>query len=138
MRLAGFILALALVAPSLAGAETKTTVYTYNADATLTSITEMSDGGSKTTYFTWDNFEADPNTPSTGTVTAANGNLIGIGTTPGDDSVSSWRHDVLDRLVRVTNGQGTGLRTNTTPMSFWPLRSTPTHPKRMAFNTTTR
>ena len=108
MRVAGFFLALglALVAPSLADAETKTTVYTYNADGALTSITETSDGGSKTTYFTWDNFEADPNSPSTGTVTAANGNLIGMGTTPGDDSVSSWHHDVLDRLVRVTHGQG--------------------------------
>ena len=107
MRVAGFFLALglALVAPSLADAETKTTVYTYNADGALTSITETSDGGAKTTYFTWDNFEADPSSPSIGTVTAANGNLIGMGTTPGDDSVSSWHHDVLDRLVRVTHGQ---------------------------------
>ena len=105
MRGASLIVLAVFALQGRAEADTTATVYTYNADGALTSITETTEGrsGSKTTYFTWDNFEADPSSPSTGTVTAANGNLISMGTVPGDDSLSSWRYDNLDRLVRATN-----------------------------------
>ena len=43
--------------------------------------------------------------PSTGTVPAAKGNLVGYGPSPGDGSGWSGRYDLLDRLVRVTNPQ---------------------------------
>ena len=96
-RTALFVATLAWCSPLPANAETTTTVYTYNRDGALTSITETSDGSSKTTYFGWDNFDA-----AMGTGTAGNGNLIGIGTMEGDDSIQSLAYDNLDRLVRVT------------------------------------
>ena len=83
MRGTLLVFSLAWLAPSLAEAETKTTVYTYNPDGALTSITETTAGvaGSTTTYFTWDNFEADSNSPSTGTVTAPSRCWCGIAKT---------------------------------------------------------
>ena len=44
-------------------------------------------------------FEADAANPSTGTVTAANGNLIGIGPGPGDQTQWFGYYDGLDRLA---------------------------------------
>ena len=101
-RTALFVATLAWCSPLLANADTTTTVYTYNADGAVTSIAETTEGTSRsrTTYFTWDNFDA-----ATGTPIAANGNLIGIGARKGGDSIQSLGYDNLDRLVRVTNPQ---------------------------------
>ena len=99
-RAALVVVTLTWLWPLCANAETTTKVYTYNADGALTSIQETSGGSSKTTYFTWDNFDA-----ASGAGMAANGNLIGIGTMEGDDSIQSLQHDNLDRLIRVTNPQ---------------------------------
>lgn len=74
-----------LVCASFAGpaiaatvATTTVTTYSYDADGAPTAITMQVDGGdSSTVYLTWQNFVPDPDDPTTGSVSAADGNLAG-------------------------------------------------------------
>jgi hypothetical protein len=77
---------------------TITTTYQYNADGALTAVTSQVDTQPPTTtYLTWDNFTPDANAPSSGTVSAANGNLTGIGSTAGLSG--QFAYDVRNRLT---------------------------------------
>jgi RHS repeat-associated protein len=78
--------------------QTTTTTYTYNADGARTAVTTQVDGQAPTTeYLTWDNFLPNAAAPSTGTVSAADGNLIGIGASPGVRT--QFDYDARDRLT---------------------------------------
>jgi len=84
----------------------ETTAYTYNADGALTAQTTTIDQGSdQRTYFTWDNFLPTAADPSTGTVGAGNGNLIGYGPAPGSTDTAAF---TFDRRNRLTGYAGTG------------------------------
>ena len=88
------------------GTTTTTTKYDYNADGAPTAV-HVTSGGSPTvtTYLTWDNFEPDPTDATTGTVTKANGNLVGVGSAPGGPYAVSFGFDRRNRLTKVeTNG----------------------------------
>lgn len=80
---------------------TTTTTYQYNADGAPTAVTTQDGTGPAIkTYLTWDNFTPDANAPSTGTVSAANGNLLGIGANPDStESSSRFAYDARDRLT---------------------------------------
>jgi len=92
-----------------AGATTQTitTTYTYNADGAPTAVTTQVDTAPATsTYLTWDNFTPDSAAPATGTIGAADGNLIGIGASPGLTGLSTQlSYDVRDRLTTCSSGQ---------------------------------
>jgi RHS repeat-associated protein len=100
---AALVLLAALLARGDAGAATQTitTTYTYNGDGAATAVTTQVDSQpATTTYLTWDNFTPDSTTPATGTVSAADGNLLGIGTSPGmTDLTTQFTYDVRDRLT---------------------------------------
>jgi len=107
-------LAVALLVPGLARAgfapdatvHTETTQYTYNADGALTAQRTTLDAGSaQGTYFTWDNFLPATADPSSGTVSAANGNLLGYGAAPGSTDSAAF---TFDRRNRLTGYAGTG------------------------------
>ncbi len=78
---------------------TTTTRYTYNVDGALTALSRQTDGGpEEISYFTWDNFVPDADDPSTGSVSAGNGRLLGYGSAPGADA-PAFAFDRRDRLV---------------------------------------
>jgi RHS repeat-associated protein len=81
--------------------QTITTTYTYDADGAPTAVTtQVAAQPATTTYLTWDNFTPNASASSTGTVTAADGNLIGIGSSPGANGLSTqFAYDVRDRLT---------------------------------------
>ncbi|MDX2166833.1 MAG: RHS repeat-associated core domain-containing protein [Deltaproteobacteria bacterium] len=80
--------------------QTTTTTIQYDADGAPTAVTIQVDAQPATTvYLTWDNFTPNAAAPSTGTVSAANGNLIGIGPTPGTNPTQQFGYDARDRLV---------------------------------------
>jgi RHS repeat-associated protein len=77
---------------------TITTTYQYNADGAPTAVTTQVDGQAPTTiYLTWDNFTPNTAAPSTGTVSAANGNLVGVAASPGPPA--QYAYDTRDRLI---------------------------------------
>jgi RHS repeat-associated protein len=94
-----------LFAATSAGAGTQmittTTTYQYNADGAPTAVTTQVDGQpATTTYLTWDNFTPNAAQPGTGTVSAADGNLLGIGPSPGSSGLTTqFAYDVRDRLT---------------------------------------
>jgi len=100
LALAAAVLGNAVAPPSLA-ARTVTTVYQYNADGALTAETTRTDGGApQTTYLTWDNFTPDGGDPSTGSASAGDGNLLGLGASPGVAEASTqFAYDARDRLI---------------------------------------
>lgn len=87
-----------------AATQTTTTTIQYNADGAPTALTtQVDDQPATTLYLTWDNFTPNAANPSTGTVTAADGNLIGIGPTPGSNAATQqFGYDVRDRLTTCT------------------------------------
>jgi RHS repeat-associated protein len=104
---ARYLLIPALVAYSVASAAATTTVtteYQYNADGALTAITKQAaDGSTTTTYLVWDDFTPNTSDPTTGTVSAANGRLVGFGSSP-DDLTTTFQFDVRDRLKSFSGG----------------------------------
>ena len=90
-------------APAFAGTATVTRIrtYTYNADGAPTAVTvQVGDQPAVTTYLTWDNFTPDAGDPADGTVSAANGNLLGVGPTPGSGALEQrFTYDPRDRLI---------------------------------------
>ena len=95
--------------PAVAQANrTQTTTYTYNPDGALTStttVTESAEGEvtEEVHYFTWDNCVPEMGDASRCALSPANGNLLGIGVVPRDESEWSAHYDVLDRLVQAMN-----------------------------------
>src|SRR5262245_24680158 len=72
-----------------AATQTTTTTIQYNADGAATAVTtQVNDQPATTVYLTWDNFTPNAAAPSTGTVSAADGNLISIGLTPGSSAAT--------------------------------------------------
>ena len=94
-------LLLACAAPAGAGTITRTTTYAYNADGAPTATTvQVGDQPAVTTYLTWENFTPDPSDPSSGTVSAADGNLLGVGPAPGAGALEQrFTYDERDRLI---------------------------------------
>ena len=93
--------------------KTETTAYTYTKDGSLlyvrTTVTEGHNqvaGDPTEIFFTWDNCTPQAGNPPTCALQPANGNLLGYGPSPGDESAWSAHYDALDRLSQVTNGQG--------------------------------
>ena len=108
------LLATALLLPASAWAgfapgatlHTETTRYSYNADSALTALsTTLDQGSAQTAYFTWDNFLPATADPSTGTVRAGNGNLLGYGAAPGSTASAAFS---FDRRNRLTGYAGAG------------------------------
>jgi RHS repeat-associated protein len=98
-------IALVLIAAPrcFAAIQTTTWRYHYNADGALTAITTQVDGqAATTTYLTWDNFVPSTVAPTTGTVVAGNGNLSGVGPTPGGTYATQFQYDQRNRLTNVT------------------------------------
>ncbi len=98
----GAALLLGQVVP--AWAKTITTSYQYNADDALTATTTQIDTGAPvTTYLTWANSTRNIADPTTGSVRAADGNLLGLGPSPGPAGLSpQFQYDVRDRLNGCT------------------------------------
>lgn len=91
-----------------AATQTTTTTFQYNADGAPTAITTQVDSQpAATTFLTWDNFTPNATTPSTGTVSVADGNLLGVGTSPGaTGQTTQFMFDARDRLTACsTAGQ---------------------------------
>jgi RHS repeat-associated protein len=86
-----------------AATQTITTTYTRNADGALTAVTTEVGGESSTLYVTWDDFTPSAGAPGTGTVTSGDGNLVGIGPSPG---AAQFKYDVRDRLTDCSPGDG--------------------------------
>ncbi len=84
---------------SVAAVQTTTTTYQYNADHALTAVTTTANGQSTTLYFTWDNCVPSAGAPSNCTVSAGNGNLRGVGTTPGASDTLQFAFDQRNRLT---------------------------------------
>jgi RHS repeat-associated protein len=103
IRGTGLALALTVGAATrcLGATQTITTTYQYNADGASTAVTTQVDAQpATTTYLTWDNFTPNATQPSTGTVRAADGNLLGIGPSPGSSGLTmQFAYDVRDRLT---------------------------------------
>ena len=95
-----FAVTCAMVAAASAATVVTTTVtYQYNDDGAPTAITtQVGSAAATIEYLTWDNFVPDADDPTGGTVTAANGNLLGVGSTPGSDS-TEFSFDRRNRLV---------------------------------------
>src|SRR5579862_478987 len=92
---------------SCAGAAVQTTVttYRYNADGAATAVTTQVEGQPATTvYLTWDNFVPSTADPTTGSVLAANGNLRGVGPTPGGAYATELSYDQRNRLLGARTG----------------------------------
>jgi RHS repeat-associated protein len=83
------------------GTQTITTTYAYNADGAPTAVTTQVDAQpATTTYLTWDNFTPDASTPTAGTIGAGDGNLTGIGPSPGPSGLTTqFTYDTRDRLA---------------------------------------
>ncbi len=90
---------LSAVARAVATVQTTTTTYQYNADHALTAATTTTNGQSTTVYFTWDNCVPSATTPSSCTVSAGNGNLLGVGAAPGTDDALQFGFDQRNRLI---------------------------------------
>jgi RHS repeat-associated protein len=84
-------------------AHTIVTKYTYNADGALTSVAKTQNGTTDTTYVTWDDFVPAAADPTTGTVRSGDGNLVGIGPSPG---AAQFEFDARDRLVTYHGDSG--------------------------------
>src|SRR6185369_2297503 len=99
-------LAVALVcgaaSQSLAAMQTTRTTYQYNADHALTAVTTTVDGESSTVYFTWDNCVVSTGDPTSCTLSAGNGNLLGIGSAPGSNYTTQFTFDQRNRLTSAT------------------------------------
>ena len=113
---AGLLVLAAWYLEALASAQTptkvETTTYAYNRDGAVTRILEQVTenglvGTPTVTYFTWDNCTPDEQDPTTCTLHPANGNLLGYGPAPGDDTLWQWsaHYDELDRMTQATNAQ---------------------------------
>jgi RHS repeat-associated protein len=83
--------------------------YSYNVDGALTAITtQVNQNTPATTYLTWDDFTPDPATPTTGTVSAGDGRLVGYGPSPGTDNLTArFAFDPRDRLLSYSGAAGT-------------------------------
>jgi len=93
-----FVALLLFSAASASATMTSVTKYQYNADGALTAITKQAaDGSTTTTYLVWDDFVPSASDPTTGTVSAANGRLLGYGPSP-DNLTTTFQFDVRDRL----------------------------------------
>src|SRR5579862_34204 len=80
-----------------------TTTYSRNADGAVTAVTtQVDNSAASTVYVTWDNFLPNTGDPITGTVSAANGNLIGYGSTPGGSYATALQYDQRNRLTAAT------------------------------------
>jgi RHS repeat-associated protein len=81
--------------------QTITTTYTYDADGAPTAVTTQVDAApAATTYLTWDNFTPNASASGTGAVTTGDGNLVGIGSSPGTTGLGTqFSYDVRDRLT---------------------------------------
>ena len=91
----------------VAATQTTTTTYQYNADGALTAVTTRVDGHAPSTaYLTWDDFVPAAGNPSTGTVLAGNGNLVGVGPTPGGAFATAFQYDPRNRLLTATDSAG--------------------------------
>ncbi len=100
---------LLLLAPAIVfgGPQTETrvttTTYLRNDDGAPTAmIVQVDDQPAVTTYFTWDNFEPNVADPTTGTVSAGNGNLLGFGPTPGGGYTTQLSFDQRDRITAAS------------------------------------
>ncbi len=89
---------------SIAAVQTTTTTYQYNADHALTAATTTINGQSTTVYFTWDNCVPSATTPSSCTVSAGNGNLLGVGAAPGAGDALHFGFDQRNRLISAAAG----------------------------------
>jgi RHS repeat-associated protein len=96
-------------APAAVGARTTVNTYSYNADGALTAITtQVNQNSPATTYLTWDDFTPNAATPTTGTVAAGDGRLVGYGPSPGvDDLTARFEFDPRDRLLSYSGPAGT-------------------------------
>ena len=91
---------------SAARATTTVHTYTYNVDGALTSVTtQVNNQASTTTYLTWDDFTPDAATPTTGTVSAGDGRLLGYGPSP-DNLTARFAFDPRDRLLSYSGAAG--------------------------------
>src|SRR5262249_42292926 len=81
--------------------QTITTTYQYNADGATTGGTTQGDAQqATTTHLTSDNITPDARTPPTPTAGAGDGNLIGVGASPGTSALTTqFTYDVRDRLI---------------------------------------
>jgi RHS repeat-associated protein len=87
-----------------------TTTYQRNADGALTAVTTRVDNQpATTTYLTWDNFLPNVSNPTTGTVSAGNGNLLGYGPSPGGAYATQLQFDQRNRLTAATVAGATGV-----------------------------
>jgi RHS repeat-associated protein len=93
---------------SVARAKTTVRTYSYNADGALTAVTtQVNTDAATTTYLTWDDFTPDAATPSTGTVSAGDGRLVGFGPSPGTGNLTSrFEWDPRDRLLDYSGNAG--------------------------------
>jgi len=86
-----------------------TTTYSRNADGALTAVTtQVNDGTAATVYVTWDNFLPNTSNPTTGTVSAANGNMVGYGPAPGGPYATQLAYDQRNRLATAAIAGTTG------------------------------
>jgi YD repeat-containing protein len=77
--------------------------YTYDIDGAPTSVTIQVDAQpASTVYFTWDNFVPSTSDPTSGSVLNGNGNLVGVGTTPGSAFTTQFQYDQRNRLVSAS------------------------------------
>jgi RHS repeat-associated protein len=104
-----FLLTAPVAVASPVSASTTVHTYSYNVDGALTAITtQTNDQPPTTTYLTWDDFTPDAATPTTGTVTAGDGRLLGYGPTPGTDALTArFTFDPRDRLLSYSGAAGT-------------------------------
>jgi RHS repeat-associated protein len=105
----GFLLSVPLAVASAARAKTTVHTYSHNADGALTAVTTQVDADApSTTYLTWDDFTPNASTPSTGTVSAGDGRLVGFGPSPGTSNLTShFEWDRRDRLLHYSGDAGT-------------------------------
>src|SRR6185369_1364003 len=85
-----------------AAMQTTTTTYQYNADHALTAVTTSVNGQSSTVYFTWDNCVPSASNPTSCTVSAGNGNLLGFGSAPGSSYTTQFTFDQRNRLTSAS------------------------------------
>jgi RHS repeat-associated protein len=103
-----FLLAGYLAMAPAAGARTTVHTYSYNVDGALTAITtQVNDQPSTTIYLTWDDFTPEAATPTTGTVAAGDGRLVGFGPSPGIGNLTArFNFDPRDRLLGYSGAAG--------------------------------
>jgi RHS repeat-associated protein len=101
----GCAVILGCAAPA-AATYTITTTYVHNSDGAPTAMTrQVGSGAPATTYFLWDNFIPNATDPSTGTVRAGNGNLLGSGPRLSAAGLSTqFTYDRRNRLISCRAG----------------------------------